>query len=94
MKRKSVDVCSCCGFVKSCPICGSELVELKYKGHKRSVLALVESDGFVGFLGCKRVESHDKVVDGVDYCGKVFIVPLFRKRKERRRSDMSNGLND
>jgi len=78
MKIKSVDVCPSCGFVKSCPICGSELVELKYSGHKRSILALVESDGFVCFLGCNRVELHDKVVDGVNYCGKVFLMPLFR----------------
>jgi len=60
------------------PICGSELVELKYNGHEPSILALVESDGFVGFLGCRRVELHDKVVDGVDCRGKVFIIPLFR----------------
>ena len=87
MKRESVDVCSCCGFVKSCPICGSELVELKYSGHKRSVLALVESDGFVCFMGCKRVELHDKVVDGVDYSGKVFVRPLFRKANGAKRNE-------
>ena len=92
MKRKSVDVCSCCGFVKSCPICGSELVELKYKGHKRSVLALVESDGFVCFMGCKRVELHDKVVDGVDYSGKVFIVPLFEGANGATKERHEHGL--
>lgn len=86
---KSVDVCPSCGFVDLCPICGSKLVELKYSGHKRSILALTESDGFVGFLGCCRVDLHDKVVDGVSYRGKVFVIPLFRKRTER--SDVSNG---
>jgi hypothetical protein len=80
MKSKVVDLC---------PICGSKLVELKYSGHKRSILALIESDGFIGLLGCCRVELHDKVVDGVNYRGKVFVRPLFRKRRER--SDLSNG---
>ena len=92
MKRKSVDVCPSCGFVKLCPICGSELVELKYSGHKRSVLALVESDGFVGFLGCSRVELHDKVVDGVDYSGKVFIVPLFERANGATKERHEHGL--
>ena len=78
MKSKSVDVCPSCGFVDACPICGSELVELKFSGYEPSILAVVESDGFVGFLGCCRVDLHDKVVDGVDCRSKVFIVPLFR----------------
>jgi hypothetical protein len=89
MKRKSIGVCSSCGFADSCPICGSKLVEVKYSGHNRSMLAVTESDGFVGFLGCLRVELHDKVVDGVSYRGKVFVRPLFRKRSER--SELSNG---
>jgi hypothetical protein len=72
-----------------CPICSSELVELRYRGYKRSIVAFIESDGFVGWLGCCRVELHDKVVDGVNYRGKVFVKPLFGKRKER--SDLSNG---
>jgi len=86
MKPKSIDVCPSCGFVV-CPICGSELVELKYSGHERSILALIESDGFVGFLGCCRVELHDKVVDGVNYRGKVFIRPLFRKANGAKRHE-------
>ena len=32
---------------------------------------------FRGFLGCLRVDLHDKVVDGVNYHGKVYIVPVF-----------------
>jgi hypothetical protein len=69
-----------CPKCSKCPICGSELVELRYRGYNRSILAFTESDGFVGFLGCCRVELHDKVVDGVNYRGKVFVKPLFRKR--------------
>jgi len=91
MKSKPIDVCSFCGIVDLCPICGSKLVELKYSGHKRSILALVESDGFVGFLGCHRVELHDKVVGGVNYRGKVFAMPLFRKANGSG-ANMSNGL--
>ena len=91
MKIKSVDVCPSCGFVDSCPICGSKLVKLKYRGHKRSILALIESDGFVCFLGCCRVELHDKVVDGVNCRDKAFIVPLFRDANVSG-ANMSNGL--
>ena len=81
-KPKFIEACSYCGLDDLCPICGSKLVELNYSGHKRSILALIESDGFVALLGCMRVELHDKVVDGVNYQGKVFVRPLFRKRKE------------
>lgn len=63
------------------------LVELKYSGHKRSILALVESDGFVALFGCFRVELHDKVIDGVNYHGKVFVRPLFRKAKGAKRPE-------
>ena len=83
MKSKSIDICPSCGFVDLCPICGSELVELKYSGRKRSILALIESDGFVALLGCMHVELHNKVVAGVNHRGKVFVRPLFRKRVER-----------
>jgi hypothetical protein len=79
MKPKFIEACSHCGLVDLCPICGSKLVELNYSGHKRSILALIESDGFVALLGCMRVELHDKVVDGVNYQGKVFVRPLFKK---------------
>jgi hypothetical protein len=63
-----------------CPICGSELVVLKYSGKKPDLLALVQSDGFCCFMGCKRAELHAKVVNGVDYHGKVYVVPIFHKR--------------
>ena len=61
----------------SCPICGFELVVVKYSGSKRDLLALAESDGFRYFLGCLRVDLHDKVLDGVNYRGKVFIRSVF-----------------
>ena len=89
---KEVKVCPSCGFVHLCPICGSELVEVKYSGRKRCIQALVESDDFLGLLDCLRVELHNKVVDGVNYAGKVFVKPLFGERMER--SDMSGNLND
>lgn len=63
-----------------CPLCGSELVIVKYTGNKRHLLALVESDGFCCFLGCVRVDLHDRVVDGVSHRGKVFIKPVFHRR--------------
>jgi hypothetical protein len=55
-----------------CPLCGSELVVIEYRGHDPEVLALMKSDGFCGFLGCCRVDLHDRVVDDVNYRGKVF----------------------
>lgn len=78
-KPKLIKVCSNCGHVDSCPICGSKLVKLNYSGHKRSILALIESNGFIALVGCMRVELHDKIVDGVNYQGKVFVRPLFKK---------------
>lgn len=60
----------------SCPICGSKLVVVEYRGKKPDLLALMKSDDFSGFLGCLRVDLHDKVVDGVNYRGKVFIRPI------------------
>lgn len=61
-----------------CPICGCVLVWIKYFGDKPDILALMERDDFRGFLGCVRVDLHDKVVDGVDYRGKVFVRPIFK----------------
>jgi hypothetical protein len=60
-----------------CPLCGLELAVVKYSGSERDLLALAESDGFRCFLGCLRVDLHDKVLDGVNYRGKVFIKPVF-----------------
>jgi len=60
-----------------CPVCGLELVVVKYSGGERDLLALAESDGFRYFLGCLRVDLHDKVLDGVNYRGKVFIRSVF-----------------
>lgn len=72
----------------SCPICGSELVVVKYSGKKPNLLALAESDGFRCFLGCARVDLHDKVVDGVNYRGKVYVKPVFHGRDVGRRKRM------
>ena len=60
-----------------CPVCGSELVPVKYLGKNPKFLALIERDGFCGFLGCIRVALHDKVVDGVNYRGKGFFFLFF-----------------
>lgn len=68
----------------SCPICGSELVVVKYNGNERRLLALAGSDGFHCFLGCLRVNLHDKVVDGVNHRGKVFIRTVFHERVRAR----------
>ena len=73
----------------SCPICGSKLVVVKYSGKEPNLLALVESDGFCGFLGCIRVDLHDKVVDGVSWRGKVFVKPIFDRRDVGIRKRMS-----
>lgn len=66
-----------------CPLCGSKLTVVKYGGKKRNLLALVRSDNFCCFLGCLHVELHDRVVDGVNYRGKVFIKPIFHDRRVR-----------
>jgi hypothetical protein len=50
---------------------------VKYLGTKRVFSALMESDDFCGFLGCIRVDLHDKVVNGVNHHNKVYIVPVF-----------------
>jgi len=60
-----------------CSICGSELIKIEYKGDKSEVLALMKRDGFRCFMGCIRVDLHDKVVDGVNYRGQVFVKPIF-----------------
>jgi len=54
---------------------------------KRSMLALMKSANFVGFVGCCRVELHDKVVDGVNYQGKVFVRPLFKEANGAKRHE-------
>lgn len=59
---------------KFCPICGSKLVPIKYRGKKSDLLASATSKGFRYFLGCVRIDLHDKVLDGVDYRGKVYVL--------------------
>jgi hypothetical protein len=68
-----------------CPLCGLELVVVKYSGSEHDLLALAESDGFRYFLGCLRVDLHDKVLDGVDYRGKVYIRAVFEDSAVRSR---------
>lgn len=65
-----------------CPICGSELVVVRPLGEDGSKKAreMAKHEGFCVFLGCLRVDLHDKVVDGVDYRGKVFIEAVFHRR--------------
>ena len=65
-----------------CPICGSPLVELGYRGNKPDMLALMRRKDFCGLLGCSRTNLHDKVVDGVNYRGKVFVHPVLHPKKE------------
>jgi hypothetical protein len=72
-----------------CPICGLELVPVKYCGKEPEHLALMKCDGFCGFLGCIRVDLHDKVVGGVNHRGKVHVVPIFHSRNVRRRKRVS-----
>lgn len=62
-----------------CPICGSALVEIQYRGRKPDVLALAKRGDFRCFVGCLRVDLHDKIVDGVNYRGKVFVKPIFAR---------------
>ena len=59
---------------KFCPICSSRLVELNYLGNDARCSDLMEKKGFRSFLGCMRVDLHDKALDGVDYRGKVYIL--------------------
>ena len=65
------------GFM-SCPICGSKLVRVEYRGNKPRLLALMKRADFICFLVCKRVDLHDKIVDGVNYRDKVFVRPIFK----------------
>lgn len=65
------------GYPNCCPVCGSELTPLRYSGKESGKLALMKRTGFCGFLGCVRVDLHDKVVDGVSYRDKVYVVPIF-----------------
>jgi len=69
----------------SCPICGLELAVVKYSGGKRDLLALAQSDGFRCFLGCLRVDLHDKVLDGVNHRGQVYIRAVFEDSDVRSR---------
>lgn len=75
--RKHSLVCPECGSM-SCPICGSPLIELAYKGNKPDFVALAKRDDFYCFLGCKRVDLHNKTVNGVNYRGKVFVRTIFK----------------
>lgn len=67
-----------------CPICGSELVVIEYLGHESDKLALMKSERFCCFLGCIRVDLHDKIVDGVNHRGKVYVLPMFHEHGVRR----------
>lgn len=69
----------------SCPICGSRLVFVRYSGTNPNTLALMKRDDFRGFLGCIRMDLHDKVVDGVNCRGKAFVKPVFEKRERSER---------
>ena len=63
-----------------CPICGSALAEIEYRGKKPDLLALMKRKDFCGFVGCRRMDLHDKVVDGVNCRGKVFVRPVFHPK--------------
>lgn len=69
----------------SCPICGSVLVVLEYRGYESEKLAVMKLSGFRCFLGCVRLDLHDKVVDGVSCRGKVFVVPIFDGNEHERK---------
>jgi hypothetical protein len=75
--------CPKCGDV-SCPICGSLLTVLHYKGNDPEILALTKKRGFRYFVGCRREELHDKIIDGVNYRGKAFVIPFFYSRRVDR----------
>lgn len=59
-----------------CPICGAKLVVVEYLGNNPEILATMKVRGFCGFLGCIRVDLHDKVVGGVNCRGRVFRYPV------------------
>lgn len=73
-------VCPEHGVVR-CPVCGSALVKIEYKGDEAELLAVTKLADFRGFVGCVRVDLHNKVVDGVDYSGKVYVRPVFDDRR-------------
>ena len=62
-----------------CPICGSPLVELEYRGKKPDLLALMKRKDFCGFLGCSRTDLHEKI-GGVKYRGQVFVRPVLHPK--------------
>jgi hypothetical protein len=80
MNEKIVGYCQKCA-PKHCPFCGSELVVIKYSGHKPEQLALMAKPDFRYFVGCLHYELHDKVVNGVDCWNKVFVVPILRGKR-------------
>lgn len=70
---------SSCGHYCSvfyCSVCGSVLRPVQYQG--KEPLPVMDKPDFGGFLGCLRVDLHDKVVNGVNYRGKVFIKAVFK----------------
>ena len=83
-----------------CPICGSPLVELGYCGKKPDNLALMKRKDFCGFLGCSRTDLHDKVVNGVNYRGQVFVRPVLHPKVwrhepvERKRGENINFFKE
>jgi hypothetical protein len=78
------DYCPKCGDVR-CPICGSKLVLLDYKGNDPDILAKMKSPDFRGFFGCNRAKLHDKVVNGVYYRGKAYVEAVFDDNLRRRK---------
>lgn len=67
---RSEHVCLDCK-PKFCPICGCELTYFTYRGKKSDLLALARSKGFRCFLGCIRMDLHDKVLTDR---GQVYII--------------------
>jgi len=59
---------------KFCPICGSELREVRYSGKNPKYLDLMKQKGFRYLLGCLRVDLHDTVLHGVDCRGQVYVL--------------------
>jgi len=78
MKKIDPEDSNSSGFF--CPLCGCELVAIKYLGNKPDMLAKMKRPDFCGFLGCIRVELHDKIVNGINYRGKAYVIPIFHKK--------------
>ena len=55
-----------------CPICGSPLVKIEYRGKDPKRLALMKRKDFCGFLGCMHTDLHEG--------GKVFVHPVFHPK--------------